>query len=366
MKPGDRIGYIDTIPAKTSFKMVAAGLAPLNAYAIKMPFECSTVASIHQANKLTFSIKLNQRVWNSLDNLDREFDKFLLENSTKLFGASEAEYIKKNPGAISLKRAKRLAPVDPEGRPIHDARLSLRISGRTMEVESVQTAEGPRGSYIGGVTWSPRTTPLTQSATRFSMITGHTEPDEKGATKPIVRDTLPYFDMGSHTRFVGPGDIGTHCLVHYAVIRPAYWTNVGGGFMITLAADHIIFENVEDGAGGSAGGGADEARFMPDGFARDPEESGKPKEAIVPMPPAKRRITFPQLVTTESQGLPEWSHASRATEVQPPQITRNITGGAGAGAGAGDPGVGSSSYRVLSRSATGDASIFGDEGEEDE
>ena len=366
MKPGDRIGYIDTIPAKTSFKMVAAGLPPLNAFAPKMPYECPTLASIHAANKLTFTMKLNQRVWNSLDNLDREFDKFLLENSNKLFGASEADYLKKNPGAISLKRAKRLAPVDPEGRPIHDAHLSLRISGRTMEVESVQTADGPRGSYVRGVTWAPRTTPLSASATRFSMITGHTEPDEKGLTKPIVRDTLPFVDVGGgHTRFVGPGDIGQHCLVHYALIRPAYWTNVGGGFMITLSADHIIFENVASGdASGSAGGGADELRFIPDGFARDPEESGKPKDTAAYMPPTKRRITFPALVTTESQGLPEWSPASRAVEA-PPQITRNITGGAGAGAGP-DTSVGSSSYRVLSRSATGDVSIFGDEGEEDE
>lgn len=274
MKPGDRIGYIDTIPGKTTFKLVTAGMTPLSAFAPKMPFDCPTLASIHASNKLTLTVKLNERVWHSLDDLDREFDRFLLDNSNKLFGPSESDYLKKNPGAISLKRAKRLAPVDPSGQPIFDANLSLRIGGRVLEVESVQTAEGPRGTYISGVTWAARTAPLPPSATRFSKITGHTAVDFNGSSMPIVRDTLPEpLRGGGHVRFVGPGDISPKCLIHHALIRPAYWTNVGGGFMITLAADHVIFENTAGEDRGSAGGSAlGDAHAVPDGFARDPQE----------------------------------------------------------------------------------------------
>ena len=94
MKPGERIGYIDTMPAKSSFKLVCPGLAPLSGFAPRMPFECPTLASIQSANKLTLSVKMDERVWSSLNDLDTEFDKFLLENSNKLFGAADGIFIK--------------------------------------------------------------------------------------------------------------------------------------------------------------------------------------------------------------------------------------------------------------------------------
>ena len=361
MKPGDRIGYIDTTPLKLSFKLVTAGQAPLSAYAPKMPYECQTLAAIHAANKLTLSVKLNERVWNSFHDLDNEFDKFLLENSAKLFGAAEAEFLRKNPSAISLKRAKRLAPIDPSGKPIYDSILSLRVSGRTTEVESISMADGVRGPYINGVTWAPRIEPLAPSATRFSKITGHTAADLSGSTMPIVRDTLPIFALGDvfktgsgHVRFVGPGDMATKCIVHHALIRPAYWTNVGGGFMITLSVDHVIFENVE---GGDSVGGAEERsgpRALPDGFARDPHEARSDALSTVPMPAAKRRIV-PSSVSGEST----WGE---------PASSRNITGGAGGGsAEMMEPTqIGSSSFRALSRSVTGAAGAYEDEEEHEE
>ena len=394
MKPGERIGYIDTTPPKTSFKLTAPGLSPLSAFQPRMPFECPTLASIHAANKLTLSVKMDERVWSSLNDLDNEFDKFLLDNSAKLFGAAEADYLRKNPGAISLKRAKRLAPIDPTGQPIYDSRLSLRISGRTMEVESVQTADGPRGSYVTNVLWSPRIDPLPLSATRFSKITGHTASDFQGNSMPIVRDTMPIFSLGDtakvgagHVRFIGPGDMASKCLIHHALIRPAYWTNVGGGFMITLALDHIIFENVEgDERGGAASDPHGHTRVLPDGFARDPHETGKPFEdmggpSIGQPPPPKRRITIAPYTaaeltderkehsrrlaamnavigaeTTASIAAKGPSAASLAAgegwDLEPP-ASRGITGGASS--------IGSSSFRALSRSATGATGNYDDE-----
>ena len=391
MKPGDRIGYIDTVPDKTSYKLVTAGNYPLKAFAVDMPMECTTLAAIQNANKLTLSVKLDERTWTSLDTLDTAFDRFLVENGVKLFGAAEGEYLKKNPGAISLKRSKRLAPVDPSGEPLYDGRLKLRVNGRSMEIESVITADGARGPYVKSAVWAACTAPLPPKATRFSMVTGHTAADFQGKSMPIVRDTLPHlptsFSFGGgggsggggagHVRFVGPGDMGRNVIIHHLLFKPAYWTNVGGGFMITLAAEHVIFENCDASAGGSgAAGGGDEERFKPDGFMRDPHETGaanpaalarsapnllqmldKPTESA-----AKRRITI-----TSAPGplasVPEASEASRWAEVPP---SRSMTGGAGGGAAtsaaAGDEAVGSSSFRALSRSAR----IFCEGEEEDE
>lgn len=351
MKPGERIGYIDTMPAKSSFKLVCPGLAPLSAFAPRMPFECPTLASIQSANKLTLSVKMDERVWSSLNDLDTEFDKFLLENSNKLFGAAEADYLKKNPGAISLKRAKRLAPIDPFGQPIYDSRISLRISGRTMEVESVQTADGARGQYVTNVTWSPRVESLPASATRFSKVTGHTAADFQGQSMPIVRDTLPIFAHGGgaagsgHVRFIGPGDMSSKCVIHHALIRPAYWTNVGGGFMITLALDHVIFENVEGEDRGAASDVRGGAPVLPDGFARDPQESGKPLLIDMPTYPAAKRRVTPSSIAAAGGG--DAAGAEGAGEYEWSAPSRGITGGA-----AESSSVGSSSFRALTRSAT--------------
>jgi hypothetical protein len=360
MKPGERIGYIDTVPAKMSFKLVAPGLTPLHAFAPRMPFECPTLASIHTANKLTLTIKMDQRIWESLSDLDSQFDKFILENASKIFGPTESDFLRKNPSAISLKRAKRLAPIDPFGNPIYDSRLSLRINGRTMEVESVQTAEGPRGSYVTGVTWAPRTDALPASATRFSKVTGHTAPDVQGTSMPILRDTMPIFALGDvhkvgsgHVRYIGPGDMATKCIIHHAVIRPAYWTNVGGGFMITLALDHVVFENVDGEA--SASESHSGAPAIPDGFMRDPHESGKPVEATssIAQPPAPKRRITPSSVMA---GGPSPASIAAAEEGWDPEVsTRNTTGGAAESSSV------SSSFRVLSRSRTGAMGAYDDE-----
>ena len=366
MKPGERIGYINTMPPKTTFKLVSAGFEPLPGYAPRMPFESTTLKSIHSANKLTLSVTINERIWNSLDDLDNQFDKFLMDNASKLFGPTESEFLRKNPSAIALKRAKRLAPTDSMGQPLYDARLSMRISGRTMEVESVQTAEGPRGQYVSGVTWAPRTEALPPSATRFSKVTGHTASDFNGNSMPIVRDTLPIFALGDvfkagtgHVRFVGPGDMTQKCLIHHALIRPAYWTNVGSGFMITLALDHVIFENIEGGERGAATENRSGAPALPDGFARDPHELGRPAEdAPAPQPPAKRRLA-PSSVAAAGGGAmtaEEWD-AELAREMP---ASRGLTGGAAEASS-----VGASGFRAMSRSATGAAGAFDDHREDE-
>jgi hypothetical protein len=369
MKQGDRIGYIDTIPAKMSYKLVTAGQKPLNAFGPKMPFECPTVASIHSANKLTISIKLNERIWHSLDNLDREFDRFLLDNRQKLFGAAEADYLAKNPSAISLKRNKRLAPVDPLGQPIFDAKVTLRVNGRTAEVEAVQTAEGPRGTYISGVTWSPRTTPLPPTATRFSMITGFTT--DNGKTLPIARDTLTvaansFRNFGApHIRFVGPGDMANKCLVHHALIRPAYWTCMAGGFMITLAADHVIFENTEgDENTTDAHGGT---RPMPEGFARDPHEDGVPHSASVSAAgggDSAAGAAIEPFSSTSSQRRIAPAPEPKRRNIMFETPGRANTGGAAAAEE--DTSVGSSSFRALNRANAHTLFGLGEGGEEED
>lgn len=107
--------------------------------------------------------------------------------------------------------------------------------------------------------------------------------------------------------------------------------------MITLAAEHIIFENVEA-TGSPQNETRNGAQQLPDGFTRDPQESGKAEDtagAISQPPPSlRRRLTF------------------SASSV------------AAAGGGA-DEAVGSSSFRALSRSTTGTAELFG-EGDDDE
>jgi hypothetical protein len=367
MKPGERVGYIDTVPAKTGFKLVVPGQTPLNAFAPRMPFECQSIKDIHASNKLTMTIMMDKRVWESLNDLDTMFDKFIVENASKIFGPAEYDFILKNPSSIALKRPKRLAPYDACGNPIYDSRLSLRINGRTMEVEAVQTSEGPRGAYVSGVSWAPRTEALPASATRFSKVTGHTAPDFKGSSMPIVRDTMPIFSLGDarragsgHVRYIGPGDMASKCVVHHAVIRPAYWTNVGGGFMITLALDHVIFENVEGGAGGESDGHGG-AHALPDGFMRDPHESGKPLEDTVagaPPPAPKRRITVDSVAAAGGGPSPASLAAAEEWDIEPGQMpTRNITGGGSSSSSS----IGSSSFRALSRSATGAAGAYDDE-----
>ena len=367
MKPGERIGYVNTMPPKTAFKLVSAGLEPLVAFAPRMPFECQNVKDIHAANKLTLMVQMDKRLWTSLNDLDTQFDKFLMENAAKIFGPAECDFLRKNPSALALKRAKRLAPFDPAGNPIYDARLSLRVSGRTMEVESVQTTDGQRGAYVTSVTWGPRTEALPQSATRFSKVTGHTTSDFNGNSMPIVRDTMPIFALGdvfkagsSHVRYVGPGDMAQKCLIHHALIRPAYWTNVGGGFMITVSLDHVIFENIMSEPGHGVASERSGAPALPDGFARDPQELGKPAEASHPLQPQVKRRLVPSSVAAAGGGAmtaEEWD----AELAHGMPASRGLTGGA-----AETSSVGASGFRAMTRSATGAAGAFDEAAEREE
>jgi hypothetical protein len=155
--------------------------------------------------------------------------------------------------------------------------------------------------------------------------------------------------------------MATKCLIHHALIRPAYWTNVGGGFMITLALDHVIFENVEgEERGGAASDPHGHTRMLPDGFARDPHETGKPFEdmggsSTAQPPQAKRRIMLNSIAPNVPSAASLAAGAEWDLEVAP--ASRGITGGGGEGSSS----VGSSSFRALSRSLTGAAGGFDDE-----
>jgi hypothetical protein len=138
VKSGDKLGFIDTYPnMRMSFKFIGASDKPIKVYAPRMPYDCLTLQDIMAKNKLSIRFQMNEKIWNSLKDLDEQFDSFLIANRTKLFGAAEAEYIEKNPSAIALKRSKRLAPIDQDGHPVYDAYATLRVNGRTSEVESL-------------------------------------------------------------------------------------------------------------------------------------------------------------------------------------------------------------------------------------
>jgi hypothetical protein len=326
-KSGDKIGFIDTRPdPRTSFCLVSASDKPLKAGLVRTPFEATTLNDILTKNKLSLRFQMNKVVWESFADLDICFDNFLIANRKQLYGAAEAEYLEKNPGAISLKRSKRLAPTDSDGHPIYDAFATLRINGRVAEVENIEVKDGPTGRFVSSVVWAPRTEALAPGATRFSIVT-----DASNAAMPTIRETLPVVATkvgASRVRYVGPGDMSKNSVLRHALVRPAYWSaSPGGGATITFVADYLVFENMAD-----EGGAADNMpahRFVPAGFHMADDESAAvaaPEAmALAKVAPAvqdelKRRRIVPEI-------LPPFSSSSSSS--------RSMTGGGPPAAGGG-------------------------------
>ena len=384
-KPGDKLGYIDAIPARSSFKLVDASKEPLNGFGAKMPFEALTLADIQTKNKMTVRVQINKEIWDSLTVLDGDFDRFLISNRKNLFGAKEAEYLEKNPSAISLKRAKRLAPLDVNGDPIYDSYITLRVNGRTAEVRDIEVKEGSTGKYISDVEWLPRDSPLPSSATQFSMVMGR---GKDGS--PSISNTVPFgfpfggtrsfarslFDPDDFTksRFIGPGDMSAKVLVHYATIRPAYWSCMNGGASITLVLDHVVFENFDMSAQASRPAVADS---IPAGFSRhtmpaDHGSAGGGGGGAAAPTPKRRHITPMNIGAPDPQSANPGFHTA---------MQRANTGGAGprpfgapsiasilaGGGSAADEGmVGSSSYRVLQRDVPTLNNIFDEDNDNED
>jgi len=253
----DKLGWIDAIPGEAyrrgagnlvTFKFLSATDTPLPIKAVRTPFECTTLADIigKGRGKLTMRMQINRSIWESLDDLDAYFRKFLVKHRGKLFSAQDADYISRDNSAIALK-CKALAPRNFDGTPVYDAFITLRINGRSGEISDVVVKESEKGKYVSKVNWAPRTTPLAAVATRFSIVVGYTSgPDPK----PVVKDTIPVPDApvgGQRVRYVGPGDIADEreggSVARFASIRPAYWTlTPGGNASITLVLDNLVID----------------------------------------------------------------------------------------------------------------------------
>ena len=391
-KSGDKIGYIDTIPSRSCFKLVDASKEPLNGFGAKMPFEALTLTDIQAKNKMSIRVQITKEIWDSLTVLDGDFDRFLIANRKNLFGPKEAEYLEKNPSAISLKRAKRLAPFDEKGDPIYDSYLTFRVNGRTGEVRDIDVKEGSSGKYISDVEWLPRDSPLPSTAAQFSMVMG------RGLDgSPSISSTVPFgypfggtrgfarslFDPDdfTKTRFIGPGDMSSKVLVHYATFRPAYWSCMNGGASITLVLEHIVFENIDSASAQASRPAPSDA--IPTGFSRHvvstDHGSAGGGGAVAPTP--KRRhitpIDVPEVAASSSSSSSSSYTAAPSFPEFQRAMQRSNTGGAvprpsmasimAGGGSAADPGmVGSSSFRVLQRDVPALNNIFDEEDREEE
>ena len=261
----DKLGYIDPITRGTTFRIVSAAEDPLLVRAVRTPFDCFTREDClgKGRGKLTVRVQLNEWLWKSLSNLDKAFSDFLVANRTKLFSASDADYIGRDNSAIRLKM-KGLAPINVDGSPQTEGFITVRINGRCVEIDDMEVKDGSSGRYVGAIKWVPRTTPLPANATRISLATGSAD---KGG-KLVIRDTLPVEGSvpvgGQRVRYVGPGDVNPKgSLMCYGLMRPAYWSIApGGGASISLVMDTMVVRNIAEDVEA-----APEARYStPEGF----------------------------------------------------------------------------------------------------
>jgi hypothetical protein len=206
----DKLGYIDPIQRGTTFRIVSAIEDPLLVRAVRTPFDCFTREDClgKGRGKLTVRVQLNEWLWKSLSNLDKTFSDFLVTNRTKLFSASDADYIGRDNSAIRLKM-KGLAPINVDGSPQTEGFITVRINGRVGEIAELVVKDGSNGRYVSGVEWVGRTSPLPQGASCFQLVDGYTS--NAGVFTPIIRSTLPVKGIvpvgAQRVRYVGPGEI---------------------------------------------------------------------------------------------------------------------------------------------------------------
>jgi hypothetical protein len=294
----DKLGFIDAIGrggaggqqrgAMVTFKFLTAKDEPVGIKPVRGPWECFTIEDIlgKGRGKVTMRMQINKKMWESLDDLDMNFRGFLIKHRAKLFSQQDAEYIGRDNSAIALK-CKPLAPRNIDGTPMYDSFITLRVNGRTGEIESLDVKDGPTGKFVSKIKWAPRVTPLSAIATRFSIVVGWTVSMTSGSPAvPKVKDTLPLaledrpvgWSAGDQrVRYVGPGDIADGAkggsAARYACIRPAYWSLApGGNASITLVLDSMI---IDAGVGDlSAPQDVPDVFVAPEGFAyAEPLES---------------------------------------------------------------------------------------------
>jgi len=323
----DKLGYIDPIQRGTTFRIVSAVEDPLLVRAVRTPFDCFTREDClgKGRGKLTVRVQLNEWLWKSLSNLDKTFSDFLVSNRTKLFSASDADYIGRDNSAIRLKM-KGLAPINVDGSPQTEGFITVRINGRCVEIDDMEIKDGSSGRYVGAIKWLPRTTPLPANATRISLATGSA--DKSG--KLVIRDTLPVEGSvpvgGQRVRYVGPGDVNPKgSLMCYGLMRPAYWSIApGGGASISLVMDTMVVRNIAEDVEA-----APEARYStPEGFVSYEEATALASvvaDTVYAAPQDKKR----KLADEEATRADFLSPIATAGGYAPGAPRRAATGGAG-------------------------------------
>jgi hypothetical protein len=293
----DKLGFIDAIGRNTggqqqrggmvTFKFLTAKDDPVSIKPVRGPWECFTLEDIlgKGRGKITMRMQINKKMWESLDDLDMNFRSFLIKHRAKLFSQQDAEYIGRDNSAIALK-CKPLAPRNIDGTPMYDSFITLRINGRSGEIETLEVKDGATGKFVSKIKWAPRVTPLSAIATRFSIVVGWTLSMSGSPPVPKVKDTLHLavedrpvgWSAGDQrVRYVGPGDIADGAkggsAARYACIRPAYWSLApGGNASITLVLDSMV---IDAGIGDlSVPQDAPDVFVAPEGFAyAEPLES---------------------------------------------------------------------------------------------
>jgi hypothetical protein len=288
----DKLGFIDAIGrgggaggqqqrgGMVTFKFLTAKDEPVSIKPVRAPWECFTLEDVlgKGRGKITMRMQINKKIWESLDDLDMNFRGFLIKHRAKLFSQQDAEYIGRDNSAIALK-CKPLAPRNLDGTPMYESFITLRINGRSGEIDTLETKDGATGKFVSKIKWAPRVTPLSAIATRFSIVVGWTLSMSGSPPVPKVKDTLPLsledrpvgWSAGDQrVRYVGPGDIADGAkggsAARYACIRPAYWSLApGGNASITLVLDSMV---VDAGVGDlSAPQDAPDVFVAPEGFA---------------------------------------------------------------------------------------------------
>jgi hypothetical protein len=263
----DKLGFIDAIGRNAggqqqrggmvTFKFLTAKDEPVSIKPVRGPWECFTLEDIlgKGRGKITMRMQINKKMWDSLDDLDMNFRSFLIKHRAKLFSQQDAEYIGRDNSAIALK-CKPLAPRNIDGTPMYDSFITLRINGRSGEIDTLEVKDGATGKFVSKIKWAPRVTPLSAIATRFSIVVGWTLSMSGSPPVPKVKDTLPLpledrpvgWSAGDQrVRYVGPGDIADGAkggsAARYACIRPAYWSLApGGNASITLVLDSMVID----------------------------------------------------------------------------------------------------------------------------
>lgn len=269
----DTVGLVDMKNGRMGrIQLVSKNDDPVSARKVTIPLECFTVEEFLGKGKgqMNISIELTPKLWTCFNALDKLFDAFLVTHASKLFSKQDADFIKKDPSSIALKRPKPLARYNADGTPKIGGFMSLRVIGRGAEVQSLEVKDGQKGQYVHAIHFSEMTSILLPSATRFAKM--------KTETSVCVTVPRDKYSVGQpRTRQVGPGDFHGGLLYSCSFVV-SHWALVNGSASLCIRATDIIFKNTT------------REIALPEGFTLDEEEEGIEEEGEVEEPKEGKRV----------------------------------------------------------------------------